>query len=398
MQLVIPEEVGMSTVRLQRITRVVQAAIDRGEFAGVVTLIARHGKVAQCEAVGLQDIASGTPMRPNTIFRIYSMTKPITAVAILHLYEEGYFLLDDPVARFIPAFAETKVFLRETSTGIEVADLEHPITIRHLLLHTAGILPYVNAEGSPGERLQAQAQIGRRDEPLEEKVRRIAQVPLLYQPGGGWTYGWSTDVLGHLVEVVSGQRFDVFLKSRIFDPLAMGDTAFHVPPAQRGRLATVYMPGEQGGLRPDPSPELAYAEPPRFLSGGDGLVSTAADYARFCQMLLNGGELDGVRVLSRATVALMLADHLPGKPRPFPAGFPAPQGISMALGGATIIDSALTGLLLSRGTYSWGGGAGTQFWIDRAEDLIGVFMVQLMPPSFRPAYLFEVLTYQALAD
>jgi len=397
MQPIVAEEVGLSSMRLQRITRVMQAAIDRREIAGAVTLIARHGKIAHCEAVGRQDIASGTPMRPDTIFRIYSMTKPITAVATLLLYEEGHFLLDDPVAHFIPEFAEMKVFTRESATGIEVADLERPITIRHLLLHTSG-LPYDNVEGSPVKRLYAQAQIRGRDELLAEKARRIAQLPLMHQPGSGWTYGWSTDVLGRLVEVVSGQPFDSFLKERIFDPLAMVDTGFHVPATQLGRLATVYGPGDQGDLQPDYRPELAYAEPPRYLSGGGGLVSTATDYARFCQMLLNGGKLDDERLLSRATVALMLADHLPGQPRPFPPDFPVAAGYSMALGGATLVDGALAGLLSSKGSYEWGGAADTRFWIDRTEDLIGVFMIQLLPLSFRLPRLFNVLTYQALTD
>jgi CubicO group peptidase (beta-lactamase class C family) len=352
MQQVAPEAVGFSSSRLHRLTRVVQDAIDRREIAGAVTLIARHGKVAHCHAEGLLDVAAATPMHPDVLFRIYSMTKPITTAAALLLYEEGQFLLDDPVANFIPEFAETKVLVRETEAGIELADLVRPITIRHLLLHTSG-LPYENAEGSPVERLHAQEQIGRMDEALGEKVRRIARLPLAHQPGGGWTYGWSTDVLGRLVEVVSGQPFDAFLKERIFDPLAMGDTGFHVPAGRLGRLATVYTPGEPGNLRPDTNPELAYAESPRFLSGGGGLVSTAADYARFCQMLLNGGELDGVRVLGRATVALMLADHLPGQPRPFPPGFPAPAGYSMALAGATLLDGALAGLPHTHQATGW---------------------------------------------
>jgi CubicO group peptidase (beta-lactamase class C family) len=394
MQQMAPEAVGFSSTRLERINRLVQAAIDRGEFAGAVTLITRHGEVVHCEAAGLLDVASGTPMRPDALFRIQSMTKPITAVATLLLYEEGHFLLDDPIARFLPEFAETKIFVRETATGIEVADLERPITIRHLLLHTSG-LPYGNAEGSPVERLHEQEQIGRMDEALDEKVRRMAQLPLAHQPGSGWTYGWSIDVLGRLVEVLSGQRFDLFLKERIFDPLAIGDTGFHVAAGQRGRLATLYTPGDQGGLRPDTRAEQAYAEPPRFLSGGGGLVSTAADYARFCQMLLNGGELDGVRVVGRATVALMLADHLPERPRPFPIVFGNP-GYGMALGGATIGDGALADVPLSRGSYCWAGGASTQFWIDRTEGLSGVFMAQREPMWLRLADLFTVLTYQAL--
>jgi CubicO group peptidase (beta-lactamase class C family) len=395
MQLVSPREVGFSSTRLERINAVVHAAIDRGEIAGAVTLIARHGKVAHHAAAGLLDVVSGAPMHPDSIFRIYSMTKPVTAVAVMLLFEEGQFLLDDPVARFLPEFAATKVFVGGTDAGIDVADLERPITIRHLLLHTSG-LPYGNADGSALERLYDRKALGRKDEPLDEKVRRIAQLPLAHQPGSGWTYGLSTDVLGRLVEVLSDQRFDAFLRERIFEPLAMGETGFHVPAADLGRLAAVHTPGDQGQLQPDMHPDLAYTEPPRYFSGGGGLVSTADDYARFCQMLLRGGELDGARVLSRATVALMLADHLPG---PFPdRSASLPLGWSMAFGGATVVDGALTGLPVSRGTYSWSGAASTQFWIDRAEDLFGIILVQLMPLSLRLADLFKVLSYQALAD
>jgi CubicO group peptidase (beta-lactamase class C family) len=396
MQSVDPEEAGFSSTRLQRIARVLQAAIDRGDMAGAVTLIARHGKIAHCEAVGLQDIASRTPMRPDTIFRIYSMTKPVTTVATLLLFEEGHFLLDDPVAWFLPEFAETKVFGRETATRTEVADLERPITIRHLLLHTSGLT--YDFDPSPVGKLYLQEQIGRGDEALDAKVRRLAQLPLVHQPGAGWTYGMSTDVLGRLVEVIADQPFDAFLKERIFDPLAMHDTGFFVPSGQRERLATLYMSDEHGGIQPDHSPGVAFVEPPRLLAGGHGLVSTAADYACFCQMLLNGGTLDGERVLGRATVGLMLADHLPGQPRPFPPGFPMPEGYSVALAGATCVDGALAGLPASRGSYGWSGLASTRFWIDPLENLTGIFMIQLMPFSDRVSYLFEVLTYQARTD
>jgi CubicO group peptidase (beta-lactamase class C family) len=396
MQSVAPEEAGLSSARLQRIARVLQAAIDRGDIAGAVTLIARHGKIAHCEAVGLQDIASRTPMRPDTIFRIRSMTKPVTAVATLLLYEEGHFLLNDPVAKFLPGFAETKVFVRETATGIEVADLERPITIRHLLLHTAGLT--YDFDPSPVGKLYLQEHIGRGDEALDVTVRRLAQLPLVHQPGSGWTYGMSTDVLGRLVEAIADQPFDAFLEERIFDPLAMHDTGFFVPSGQRERLATLYTSGEHGCIQPDLSPGVAYVEPPRCLWGGHGLVSTAADYARFCQMLLNGGTLDGERVLGRATVGLMLADHLPGQPRPFPPGFPIPEGYGMALAGATLRDGALAGLPASRGSYGWSGLASTRFWIDPMENLTGIFMIQLTPFSDRVSYLFEVLTYQARTD
>jgi CubicO group peptidase (beta-lactamase class C family) len=381
-------------MRLGRITRLLHAAVDRRELAGAVTLIARHGKVAHFEAVGALNLAAGTPMITDAIFDIASMTKPITAVATMLLFEEGHFLLDDPVAIILPEFAETKVFLREAATGIEVTDLERPITIRHLLLHTSG-LTYSFLDPSPVAKLYAQEQIERPDEILAEKVRRLAQLPLVHQPGTGWTYGMSIDVLGRLVEVVSGQPFDVFLKERIFDPLAMVDTGFSVPSTQRERLATVYTASATGDLQPDSQMESAYSAPHTFLSGGGGLFSTASDYARFCQMLLNGGELDGERVLGRATVALMLANHLPERLRPVPGVLNLP-GVSQALGGGTIVDGALYGAPLSSGSYLWGGALRTRFWIDRAADLLGVFMIQLLPWSLRLGDLFQVLTYQAL--
>jgi CubicO group peptidase (beta-lactamase class C family) len=382
-------------MRLRRITRFLQAAIDRREVAGAVTLIARHGKVAHYEAVGLLNLAAETPMTTDAIFRIASMTKPITAVATMLLFEEGHFLLDDPVADFLPEFAGTKVFVREAETGIEVAALEQPITIRQLLLHTSGLT--YDSDPSPVGKLYTQEQIGREDEALEEKVRRLAGLPLAHQPGTGWTYSMAIDVLGRLVEVIAGQPFDVFLKERIFDPLAMVDTGFYVPPARRRRLATLYAAGAAGGLQPDTQPESAYTEPPRFLSGGGGLVSTAEDYARFCQMLLNGGELDGERLLGRATVALMLANQLPERLRQVPVVLDLP-GVGAAFGGGTIVDGALYRAPLSNGSYLWGGAFCTQFWIDRAEDLLGVFMVQLLPWSMRLGDLFKVLTYQALTD
>jgi CubicO group peptidase (beta-lactamase class C family) len=390
---VVGEEVGFSSMRLRRITRFLRAAIERRELAGAVTLIARHGKMAHYEAVGVSNLAAGTPMTTDAIFHIASMTKPITAVATMLLFEEGHFLLDGPVAGFLPEFSATKVFVRETESGMDVAALEQPVTIRQLLLHPSGLT--YDFDPSPVGKLYLQEQIGRSDEALAEKVRRLAGLPLAHQPGAGWTYGMSIDVLGRLVEGISGQPFDVFLKERIFDPLAMVDTGFYVPSAQLGRLATLYTVGATGDLQPDSQMESAYTAPSPLLSGGGGLFSTASDYARFCQMLLNGGELDGERVLGRATVALMLANHLPERLRPVPGVLNIP-GVSQALGGGTIVDGALYGAPLSNGSYLWGGAFRTRFWIDRAEDLLGVFMVQLLPWSFRLGDLFQVLTYQAL--
>jgi CubicO group peptidase (beta-lactamase class C family) len=362
---------------------------------------ARHGRVAHFEAIGLMDVEATQPMQRDTIFRIASMTKPVTVVAVLMLYEGGHFLLDDPICEFLPEFAQAKVFVRETSDGddgLEVAEPEREITIRHLLTHTSG-LTYGNPSGTPVARRYAQAQIGRPAEPLDQKVRRLAQLPLVHQPGNAWTYGLSHDVLGRLVEVVSGHAFDVFLKERIFAPLGMVDTGFYVPAESLDRLAAVYTPGEHGGLRRAADPGLDRSVPRPFLSGGGGLVSTASDYARFCQMLLNRGALDDARLLGRKTIELMTADQMPQQPSPFPPTLlPGAPGHRMALGVGTLVDVAQVGLPGSVGSYTWGGAFCTYFWVDPKEDLFGVFLVQRRPYSAQVFAAFPVLTYQALVD
>jgi CubicO group peptidase (beta-lactamase class C family) len=408
-----PEAVGFSAARLQRIDTAMARAIERGQVVGGVTLVARHGRVAHLAAHGQRDREAGAPMRPDTIFRISSMTKPVTVAAVMMLFEAGHFLLDDPVADFLPEFAQTKVFAGGTGDGgagggdegpgggPELAELERPITIRHLLMHTAG-LTYGDPKGHAVARRYAAMRIERWDEPLEEKVPRLARQPLVHQPGSAWTYGLSHDVLGRLVEVVAGQPFDVFLREQLFAPLGMADTGFHVPPHDVGRLAAAYTPDEQGGLRRAEGPWVEHAQPRRFLSGGGGLVSTAADYARFCQMLLNGGALDGTRLLGPKTVQLLAANQMAGQPSPFPAGpLPGGAGWRMALGLATLVDPVLAGLPASAGAYCWAGALSTYFWIDPQEELFGVFLVQRHVPrhSFaaRRVYAgFPVLVYQAL--
>jgi CubicO group peptidase (beta-lactamase class C family) len=364
-----------------------------------VTLLARRGQVAHCAAYGQMDLVTGEPMRRDAIFRLASMTKPITTAAVMMLFEEGHFLLDDPIAGFIPEFAQTKVFVRETDEGMEVADLERPITIRHLLTHTAG-LTYDFWGTGPVHRLYQREGNFRADQPLEREVPRLAALPLLFQPGSHWEYSVAIDVLGRLVEGVSGQPFDAFLHDRIFAPLEMNDTGFFVPPAQRARLAAVHTSADAGSpeetLRRDDNLARDRMHPPIFLSGGGGLVSTAADYARFCQMLLDGGAPGGRSLLGRKTVELLTANHLPDGVRPFPPGEPIGAGMSQALGGATVVDAALSGLPGSAGTYLWYGIFSTGFWIDPQEELYGIFLCQLLPTNFRWFDLFRVLAYQAL--
>jgi CubicO group peptidase (beta-lactamase class C family) len=401
---VTPEAVGFSSARLRRIDEAMERLVDQGTVAGAVTLVARHGKVAHFAATGRMDVEAGAPMRRDAIFRLASMTKPITAVAVLLLYEEGRFLLDDPIREFLPEFAQTKVFVREAPNGangvggLEVADLERELTIRQLLTHTSGVASGVAAETPVGRRY-AEAQLGRLDEPPDRQVRRLAQLPLAHQPGIAWTYGLSYDVLARLVEVVSGQAFDVFLRERLFAPLGMVDTGYDVPAHGRGRLTAVYTPGEHGGLQRATYPGVDRTEPRVYCSGGSELVSTAADYARFCQLLLNRGTLGDTRLLGRKTVELMTADQMPGQPSPFPPSMmPGAAGLRMALGVGTLVDVAAAGLPGSVGSYTWGGAACTYFWVDPMEDLLGLFLVQRLPPSVRLVAPFPVLTYQALVD
>jgi CubicO group peptidase (beta-lactamase class C family) len=393
MEAVRPEDVGFSSARLQRIDHAMRRFVDEGKIAGTVTLLARQGKVAHFGATGLMDLEARRPMDREAIFRIASMTKPITATSVLMLFEEGHFLLDDPVAEFLPEFAHTKVFVRETDHGPEVADLERPITIRHLLAHTSG-LTYDFYPG-PVSRIYAKEQIQRRDEGLVDKMRRLAALPLVHQPGARWTYGLSHDVLGRLVEVISGQPFDVFLRQRIFAPLEMADTGFHVPLPELSRLAPVYTTAGRAGLKRDEN-QPDRSQPPAFLSGGSGLVSTAADYGRFCEALLNGDTRSGTRLLGRKTIELMTADQWHGANNPYPHGFPVLPGYGYGLGVRTLVDVAQSGVPSSLGEYGWGGAHGTDFWIDPREQMVGVLMVQLVPLDFRPAWTFKVLAYQAL--
>lgn len=388
-----PEGVGFSSPRLRRIDDTMRTLVDSGKIAGAVTLVARRGQVAHHAAYGRMDAQTGQPMRHDAIFRIASMTKPVIAAAVLMLFEEGHFLLDDPIAGFIQDFAQTKVFVRETDSGVELADLERPITIRHLLTHTSGLTYDFIAHG-PVHRMYAQIAWG--DESLDRQAKRLAGLPLVFQPGSHWEYSMATDVLGRLVEIVASQSLDAFLKERIFDPLAMIDTGFFVLPANLSRLAAAHTPAQPGGLQRDDNPGHDRSQPPMFLSGGGGLVSTAADYARFCQMLVSGGVLGGQRVLGRKTIDLLLADQFPQGIQPFTPTFALGPGTSQALGGSTVVNAAVTGLPTSTGSYSWVGSYSTGFWIDPQEEMYGIFLCQLVPPDFRSFTIFQVLAYQAL--
>ena len=398
MKTITPEQVGVSSTRLSRIGPVMQLYVDEDKLAGILTLIARRGRIVHLEKVGMMDIEANKPMQFDTIFRIYSMTKPITSVAVMMLYEEGRFQLGDPISRFIPDFKHVKVFTGETTSGLELVDAEREITIWDLLTHTSG-LSYGMAEDSPVDALYRK-QIWERLEQkpettLDDMVKTLAKLPLVHQPGAGWTYSMATDVLGYLVQVVSGMPFDEFLKGRILEPLGMVDTDFYVPAEKIDRFAANYGPAEEGGLKVIDRPSSShYAKPTTHPSGGGGLVSTAADYVRFAQMLLNRGEYDGIRLLGSKTIEFMTMDHLADGLHPF-----EDQSYGFGLGFDVRTSVARSQIMGSVGSFGWGGAANTNFWIDPKEELIGLLMLQFMPSGHYPVVPdFRVLTYQAIID
>jgi len=403
-----PESVGLASNRLSHIATVMNRHVAEKQIPGASGLIARHGKIAYQQAFGMADMEAGTPMRLDTIHRIYSMSKPITSVAVLMLYEEGKFQLNDPVAKYLPEFAKMQVGIEEKDpqTGklvLRTVPAKRQMTIRDLLRHTAG-LTYGFFGDSLVDQEYRKAKI-LSDLNLTDFVKNLSQLPLLLEPGTRWNYSVSVDVLGRLVEVLSGKSFDQFLQERIFVPLGMSDTGFFVPASKKNRLAKLYRPTKDGKIQPAPVcatrqectekfPEAApsYLEPPSLLSGGGGLVSTAYDYLRFCQMLLNGGQYGDHRLLSRKTVQLMSSDNLGS----IPIGMP---GYGFGLGVAVSKAPGEAGMMGSPGEYNWGGAAGTRFWIDPTEELIGIFMIQILPHTgLEYGSEFRVLTYQAIAD
>lgn len=403
MKTVAPESVGLSAERLQRLERVMQGYVERGQLAGLVTVLVRRGEVAHCGVFGQMDLATAKPMRADAIFRLFSMTKPLTSLAVLMLYEEGAFHLQYPVSLFIPELANLKVLSNPVDTTSEQVPLARPITIHDLLTHTSG-LGYGIDSMLPIDAQLAQAQILRSDESLAEKMTRLAQFPLHHQPGQRYTYSLGTDVLGRLVETVSGMALNEFFRQRIFAPLGMTDTDFYVPPEKLDRLATLYTTDLDGKLADIRAINQSLVPhfmtgvwvtkdyKPKFLSGGAGLVSTAADYLRFGMMLRKHGELDGVRLVGRKTVELMTAPHL--RPDQFSIG-----GASFGLGFTVMTNPAQAQMLGSVGAYEAGGAANTSFWFDPHEDLMGLLMMQYT--AYMPCMVgmdFKVLAAQAIVD
>ena len=397
-----PEEVGLSTPHLARITQWMRRWVDSGKLPGLLVAIVRNDRLAWFETCGYRDVETKRAVEPDTIYRIYSMTKPITTVAALMLYEEGCFQLDDPVAKFIPAFADTRVFAGGDADSFTTEPLVRPVTVHDLMIHTSGLTYGFQHEHAVDalyrkRQVEFNANIG----PLAGVVEAAAAQPLVFQPGTRWNYSVSTDVLGRLVEIWSGVPLDTFFDERILRPLDMRDTGFHVPEGQGDRLASSYIQADDGGLAlVDPAGESRFLEPAVTLSGGGGLVSTAADYLRFVRMLRGHGTLEGARILGRKSVELMTTNHLPGDladmGRPRFAEMPF-AGIGFGLGVSVLLDPAKARILGSPGEYAWGGMASTAFWADPAEDMIVLLLTQLMPSSaYRIRRELRVLTYQAL--
>ena len=410
-----PESAGMSQAALDRLERHLKSHyIDAGRFPGTQLLVYRRGKMVHSTVQGLADVERKTPVKDDTIFRIYSMTKPITSVAFMMLFEEGRVALDEPVHKYIPEWKNLGVFAAGTAPAFLTRPASRPMLIVDLLRHTSGLTygfqQRSNVDAAYREKKIAEAGT------LQSMIEELAKIPLEFSPGDAWNYSVSTDVLGYLIGKISGQPFEQFLKERIFDPLGMGDTGFHVPTEKAHRLAACYSadpPGqvtfhatERKGtltLQDDPA-KSPFLSPPSFVSGGGGLCSTAADYLTFCRALINGGELGGVRLLGPKTLKLMTSNHLPG-------GVDLPalsrslfseasyNGIGFGLGFAVTMDPAKTLIPGSPGEYNWGGAATTSFWIDPAEELITIFMTQVLPSSAYPVRReLRTMVYAAITD
>ena len=404
------EDVGLSADRLGRLRPFFASRyVDQQKLPGVITLVSRRGQAVHLECSGWADVENRRPMAEDTILRIYSMTKPVCSVALMTFYDEGAFQLDDPVSRFIPGFANLRVWDDGTPLQYRTKFPEREMTIADLLTHTSG-LTYGFMARHPVDALYRRRKL---DSPmpgssmtLADLVDALSELPLLFSPGTQWSYSLATDVVGRLVEVLSGQPLDALLQERIFGPLRMVDTGFWVPADQAERLAACYFaagPDQPMVVfdRPDSS---TYLSAPSLLSGGGGLVSTVGDYHRFTQMLLGGGELDGARVLGRKTIQFMTSNHLPSGDDLTSMGQPvfsetSYDGIGFGLGFSVMLDPARAHVVGSKGEFAWGGAASTMFWVDPAEELTGMVLTQLMPSSTYPIRReMKALTYGALID
>jgi len=400
-----PEEVGFDADRLGRIDTHFQRYVDDGKLAGWTIVVARHGRVVQLSHHGRRDVEARLPVTDDTLWRIYSMTKPITSVAALMLYERGALQLTDPVSRYVPAFADMRVYRAGSTLDPGTVPAVEPIRIWHLLTHTAGLTYGFHHSHPVDEMYRTKGyEFGApRGTDLAAACEAWASMPLVHEPGAAWNYSVATDVLGRVVEVASGRALDAFLAEEVLAPLDMADTAFSVAPGDVDRLAALYVATPGAGLQRSPVDDVTTRQP-TFLSGGGGLVATAADYQRFVQMLSRGGELDGVRLLGPRTVAYMTRNHLPGDADLESFGRPlfaesTYRGVGFGLGVSVVIDAAAGKILTNPGEYAWGGLASTAFYVDPVEDVTATLFTQLMPSSTYPLRAqLRALVNQALVD
>jgi len=401
-----PETVGFSSERLERLHALMQQSVDQKQIAGIVTILARHGKVVDYRSYGQRDMAAGAPMTKDVIFRDYSMTKPVTGVAMMILYEQGKWLPSDPISKYIPEFAHLKVYNGVDADGKPIlVDPIHAPTMRELMSHTAGFT-YGFFGNTPVDKMYRDVQ-PLNSANLQEFIDKMAKLPLLYQPGKGWTYSMSMDIEGYIVEKLSGQSLPDFIRDNIFKPLGMMDAAFFVPEDKRGRFSAVYNTGPNGELQlvgAGPSGRSTeYTAQPTMPSGGGGMVSTAEDYYRFAQMMLNDGELDGKRILAPASVKLMTSNHVPAEllTGQFGIGQMVMRpGFGYGYNCAVVFDPPEANLPEGKGTFFWDGAAGTWFWVDPTNDVIFIGMIQRMLGPASPNLEFESRNaiYGALVD
>jgi CubicO group peptidase (beta-lactamase class C family) len=400
-----PETVGFSSERLEHLHTIMQQAVDQKQIAGIVTILARHGKVVDYRTYGQRDMAVGAPMTKDVIFRDFSMTKPVTGVAMMILYEEGKWLPSNPIAKYIPEFAHLKVYKGTDADGkMILVDPDHAPTMRELMSHSAGFTYGFFGDTPVDKMYRDQNLLASKN--LQEFIDKLAKIPLLYQPGKGWTYSMSMDVEGYIVEKLSGQSLPDFMHDRIFSPLGMRDAGFYVPADKRSRFTVLYRTGPNGELLADPGASRRsgdYDVQPTMPSGGGGMVSTAEDYYRFAQMLENGGELDGKRILAPATVQLMTSNHLPPELLTGQYGIGVQvmrPGLGYGYNCAVEFDPPEANLSDGKGTFFWDGAAGTWFWVDPTNDVVFIGMIQRMlgPASPHLEYESRSAVYGALVD
>ena len=402
MQVIAPEALGISAERLNNINLKLQEYVDRNQVAGFVTLVARDSEVVHFETCGYRDAEAQLPMEGDTIFRIYSMTKPITSIALMMLYERGKFQLREPVSRYIPAFGKTRVLSGYGYMGPKLVPQNPPMTIHHLLTHTAG-LSYGFHFDTPIDDMYRNSIFRSETASLEEKITGMAELPLRFQPGSAWNYSIATDVCGYLVQVLADMPFEDYLDEYIFRPLGMVDTAFHVSADKLDRFAKLYRHNFQDGSfhEYEGAPHIPwhdYTQPASAPSGGGGLISTTADYWQFANMLLNEGESGDVRIIGRKTLEFMTLNHIKPELLPLAIGINEIPGRGFGLGFDVVIDPAQTGVTNSLGNFGWSGAAATNFWVDPQEQLVGIIMTQLMDNMLPFQQDFRALTYQALID